>query len=334
MLMSGFGVSTSTASTFPVPIAFYTFDQNTGDTDLIDQTRGNAGKGTLVNGPAFAPGRVGNAICFDGSTEYATAPIVSGVTSEFTISAWVKLDSHTTWGTIVKNWGNANVGAFHLGLDNANQTWSNYLGLQPNSAISVADTSPTLLSQWHHIVTTASQSEGKIRLYVNDVKVDEKAFSGTIASYGSTMSFGVKLDDNQTSPAGVNPGWLDGCLDEVAFWNRALTVSEVSAIYTSAQSGQSPIAPTMTTTTTTTTTTTLAPATSTTSPPQATTTAVATTTTTTVGSATTATTMPEMVALQQDGSLPSAGTTDGFLFAAWVLMVAGFTLVMGVRTQR
>lgn len=302
--------------TFPEPISFYEFDQTTGDTDLIDSIRGNSGKGILVGSPTFDSGRVGNALCFNGTTQYATAPILSGVASEFTISAWAKLDTASSWATIVKNWGDANVGTFHFGLNAAGSRWSNFLGLVTNGALSVEDTGTAQTGQWLHLITTASQSQGKMRLYVNNAMVHEVSFSGTITTFGNLMSFGAKLNDSQTGIAPVNPGWLDGCLDEVAFWDSALSPSQIGDIYSSGLSGTSPIAP----------------------PPQATpttvqettTTAAATTTiapTTTVSGALVDTTTTSLVKVQATAALPRAGgTEDNLALVAFAILMVGIVL--------
>lgn len=326
----------SAAGSFPTPISFYTFDETTGSATVADSIRGVSGEGTLFNSPTFTTGRVGNALCLNGTSQYGTAPIVSGVTSEFTISTWVKLDTFTQWATIVKNWGDANVGTFHFGLDGGTQKWSNYLGLVPNSAVSVADPSATTTGQWHHVITTASQSQNAMRLYVNNTKVAERTFSGTITTFGSTMSFGAKLNDQQTQVAPVNPGWLDGCLDELAFWNVALTDAQVSDIYTNGQSGTSPIA---TTTTSTSTTTTTAPASTTTTAA-----AVVTTTSSTTSSVvssttttTTATTAPigDVETSDADSTaLPTAGNGTTLAWVALWLVLAGIATVRRTRHVR
>lgn len=314
--------SVRASSTIPTPLAFYEFDQTTGDTTLVDSIRGNAGTGSVVNAPSFLAGKVGNALCFDGSTQYGEAPLVSGVASEFTISSWVRINTFTTWATIVKNWGSSNVGTFHLGINNATQNWSNFLGLTNNGTASVADSSSTTTGQWHHVVTTASQASGRIKLYVNNVKVDDQAFSGTITTYGSTMSFGVKLSDAQTGPASINPGWLDGCLDEVAFWDVALSDSQVGEIYTNGQSSQSPI-PAQATATTVATTTTVA---STTTQALVVATTVAPTTTTPAEFSDTNDTDTEE-------NLPVSGSSDSLLFLAYVLVMCGLIVRAGLRTS-
>lgn len=306
--------SVGASSSIPTPLSFYKFDQTTGDTTLVDNIRGNAGLGSVVNSPSFLAGKVGNALCFNGSTQYGEAPLVSGVASEFTISSWVRLNTFSSWATIVKNWGSVNVGTFHLGINNATQNWSNFLGLANNGTASVVDTSSTTTGQWHHVITTASQSAGRIKLYVNNVKVDDEPFSGTIATYGSTMSFGVKLSDAQTGPASINPGWLDGCIDEVAFWNVALSDSQVGEIYTNGQSSQSPI-PAQVTTTTLATTTTVAS--TTTQAPLVTTTVTPTTTT--------------PAEFSDAENLPVSGTSDSLLFLAYVLLMCGAIVLVGIR---
>jgi hypothetical protein len=53
------------------------------------------------------------------------------------------------------------------------------------------------------------------------------------------MSMGGKLNDAQNSIATTNQGWLDGYLDELAFFNQELTSSDISGIYNAGLAGQS-----------------------------------------------------------------------------------------------
>lgn len=193
--------------TVPQPISLYKFDETTGATTIADSIRGASGTGTLVGAPTFEAGKVGNAMCLNGTSQYATAPLVGGGLQEFTISAWVKLDTYTQWATVAKNWGASNVGAFHLGLQDQTKYWSNFIGYTNGGSTSVTSQSAgdAPLGSWQYLVTTASASSG-LDLYVNGTKVNEAAFNGTIANFGSLMSFGIKLNDAQTGPANPNPG--------------------------------------------------------------------------------------------------------------------------------
>jgi hypothetical protein len=53
------------------------------------------------------------------------------------------------------------------------------------------------------------------------------------------MSMGGKLNDAQNGIANPNPGWLDGYLDELAFFNQELTSSEITGIYNAGLAGSS-----------------------------------------------------------------------------------------------
>lgn len=220
------------ATTIPEPISIYKFDESTGATTISDSIRGAAGTGTLFGNPTFEAGKVGKALCLNGSSQYATAPLVGNGLSEFTISAWVKLDALTQWATVAKNWGDSQAGAFHLGLDDNNKYWSNYIGTTVDSGLVTSQSAgQAVLNEWQYLVTTVSQSAGQAVLYLNGTKVSAPDnMSGTILNYKTLMSFGAKLDDAQTGVASVNSGWLDGCLDEITFWDVALTKAEIDAI--------------------------------------------------------------------------------------------------------
>lgn len=250
-----FGVQNSAhangAFTVPTPISLYKFDEITGATTITDSIRGAAGLGTLYGSPTYSSGKVGNALCLNGSTQYATAPLVGNGLTEFTLSAWVYLDNYTNWATIVKNWGSGAFGTFHFGLDDSNGKWSNYVGTtDPNrtpeaQAPSVIDSSPAKTGSWQYLVTTYSSSTSTMVLYVNGTEVakNTSAKGTTMAVRNSNgeafMSFGVKLNDLQNG-IGSPPGWLDGCLDEIAFWNVALSEAQVDSIIDNGGAAPSP----------------------------------------------------------------------------------------------
>lgn len=233
------------AVTVPEPISLYKFDETTGATTIADSIRGAKGLGTLYNSPTFEPGKVGNSLCLNGSSQYATAPLVGNGLKEFTISAWAKLDQYSNWATIAKNWGDLSVGAFHLGLGDGadNNYWSNYIGKAPNTPEGVVSSSPTkaTVGKWEYIVTTVSQSQNTAKLYINGTLIStDNSFSGPIANFETLMSFGAKLNNAQTAVAGVNPGWFDGCLDEIAFWDVALSEAQVDSIIDNGGAAPSP----------------------------------------------------------------------------------------------
>jgi len=196
-------------------IALYEFNGST-----VDSVRGSAGAGTVTGATAYAAGVTGQAFSFNGST-YFRAPVAGAGLSAFSFSAWVKFNSLTTWGTIVKNWGQL-PGTFHLGLDNRSPNISNYMGLSSGTPSVISGALNT--NTWYHV--------GVAFLYINGAQVASGSATGTINNRYADMTMGVKLNDAQTAPAN-DPGWLNGYLDDVAFFDNKLTAAEMMSVYTS-----------------------------------------------------------------------------------------------------
>ena len=73
-------------------VAYWKFDEGSGTT--VADSSGNGNTGTLVNGPLWTAGRVGNALFFDGIDDNVTVPDSTSLdlSSSFTLSAWVNPD--------------------------------------------------------------------------------------------------------------------------------------------------------------------------------------------------------------------------------------------------
>lgn len=204
-------------------ISMYEFNGSTADS-----VRGASGAGTFVGTTSYVPGRIGNGLAFNGSN-YLTAPVVGGGLSTFSISAWVKFNSTTTWATLVKNWGES-AGAFHLGLDNASSKFSEYITSTGTTAM-VMDSATITTGQWIHVATTFNGPSGRHKLYVNGVNKATSAASGSLLTFGSKMSMGAKLNDAQTGVSSFAPGYLNGVLDDVGFYDEELSSTQISTIY-------------------------------------------------------------------------------------------------------
>src|SRR4030095_10266109 len=75
------------AVSVPGLVAYWKFDEGSGTT--VSDSSGNGNTGTLVNGPLWTAGRVGNALFFDGIDDNITVPGFLDLSSSFTLSAWV-----------------------------------------------------------------------------------------------------------------------------------------------------------------------------------------------------------------------------------------------------
>jgi uncharacterized protein YjdB len=176
-----------------------------------------------VPNASFTPGKVGSSFLFSGGT-YVTAPS-AGLplgASDRTLEAWVRLDALTANGgeAFFAGYGafGTGGGSFGLGASGAQVFFSQWgQGLM----------GPVLpLGTWTHL---AAVSTGPVvALYVNGNKVSETAMFV------------------QTQPGdfviGAIPGdpyrRLDGAVDEVSVYDRALTAQEVSGIYAAGAAGK------------------------------------------------------------------------------------------------
>ena len=82
---------------------------------------------------------------------------------------------------------------------------------------------------WHHVVFILDKTgDNKTYLYVDNSLKEEIAGVGTLSGAFSKMSIGQNTADGS---------FWKGSIDEVAFWSRAITPSEVALIYGGGSSG-------------------------------------------------------------------------------------------------
>ena len=199
-------------------IAHWKFDEGSGTT-AFDSSEDN--NGSLVNGPAWSSGRLGQAIDFDGSDDYVTYGDVLDVgTSNFTIAAWVKTDVvNSAYHAIATK--NANFCPnYQFGLHSSNKFFMAYEnpGCATDSTSFSANTATA--GVWYHLVGVVDRTNGTT-LYVDGV-----AQTPDPAETGS-------LDNTGTLYIGRHDGGLywDGVIDDVRIYKRALTADEVWKLY-------------------------------------------------------------------------------------------------------
>jgi len=231
-----------------------------------------ANNGTLTGSPTYtASGHLGGAYSFDGVDDYID---ISGATSTLnalsggSISMWFKFDDSDTTkfkpliylGTDGQSIGDSViVEVGHPYIDPVNDL---YLTITPATSdpIWCFDSNSGLSAgQWYHFVA-AVNSSGNTG-YLNGVEMTTRSYNfGTSASTEFfddvtdadlfTVGYGMYVVDLQFY-------YFNGTIDEVGVWNRTLSSSEVSDLYSMTTS-------TTTTSTSTTSTTTTSTSTSTT----------------------------------------------------------------------
>ena len=199
-------------------IAYYPFCGNANDGS------GNGISGILYGAPTLVADRFGNsnaAYNFNGTNQYIQTGSISEAITTKTISAWVKLSNMSQMGgglaavqssngsifdAVVYNETNSGWG---FGSDNLTRTkWSG-----------VKETA----SEW--VMLTATYENNSYKLYRNGVLISSTT-QFPITSFGTTSKFNIGLRHNN----GGTP-YLNGVIDDVYFYNKVLSSSEVLSLY-------------------------------------------------------------------------------------------------------
>jgi hypothetical protein len=192
-------------------VGYWPFNGNANDES------GNGNNGT-VNGATLTTDRFGNsngAYSFDGNDNYISVPNIAAIgNTSRTFSAWVNLNNIDyscliSTGTAVPN-STFNL-RFYLGKMNI-MGWGN--DYDSNASISISN--PT----WYYCTVTFDTIN--LKFYLNG-----QLYSSDLASFntfGQNNYFGKSNHIN-------NEWYLNGSLDDIAIWNRALTQEEITQLY-------------------------------------------------------------------------------------------------------
>ena len=204
-------------------IAYYPFCGNANDGS------GNGINGILFGAPALVADRFGNsnaAYNFNGTNQYIQTGSISEAITTKTISAWVKLSNMSQMGGGLAAVQSANGSVFDAivynetnngwGFGSDNLTRTRWSGVKETS------------SNW--VMLTATYENNSYKLYRNGVLISSTT-QFPITSFGTSSKFNIGLrHDNGGTP------YLNGAIDDVFFYNRVLTSSEIMSLYNSSSS--------------------------------------------------------------------------------------------------
>jgi hypothetical protein len=197
------------------PVALYALEGNANDTS------GNGNNGTLVNGPTFVAGHIGQAVSLNGTNQYVQIP--RSIQDSFTISFWVK--TTTTAGSGTQWWQGEGlvdgevpnvVNDFGVSLLGARAAFG--VG---NPDTTIQSTSSVNDGAWHHVVATRNSATGAMVLYVDGAQ--QASTTGPTGTKNAPPN--LRIGSLQT-----NLNFFAGQLDEVRLYNVALSAAQVAAL--------------------------------------------------------------------------------------------------------
>lgn len=181
-----------------------------------------------MSGATWATGHLYNALSLNGTNNYALVSNYAKPSTKATYTAWVYANANTTWGTILKNWGESSSGQIHLGLGNGDGKLGVYVTQANGTVVQASDSGAFPTGQWVHVAVVADGSF--IRLYKNGLQAASVAYNGTLKTSFNPLGIGVKPNDAGTGPASSVAGYWNGSIDDVRVYVRALSGSEIAAL--------------------------------------------------------------------------------------------------------
>lgn len=229
----------SWSEVFDDVVAYYSMDETSGST-IVDSGKNK------INGISVG-GSIGEYSGIIGSCEYFGANTAQDTYSTFlkpkdyfsnktaaTISFWAKFPNFYNarlldTGTLYSGWGNKNfieirleneyLAVYGKAVNSSNQTF-NISGISYRAYYMTANT-------WHHIVIRAPLNSGSWDLFVD---------GNIVGSMGLSLPGYTFYCDNNVigtfSRANYTPRF-NGYIDELGFWDRALSDTEISHLYNS-----------------------------------------------------------------------------------------------------
>lgn len=206
-------------------VGHWRLDSGSGSSVL--DSSGSSNNGNLLNSASWNQGKLNGGVNLDGTDDYldmGDLPVYES--SNFTISVWVKRNgAQADWVRIFNkgNAGGAPWGSYKLEFNNTSDTILNlHLGFTDGSAALVQSKTPLADGVWTNY--TATYDGNTLKLYVNGSQEGNLNVAGKSLLYDAVpLTFG-----------GYNGfGYFKGSMDEIRYYNRALSTQEVADLYIS-----------------------------------------------------------------------------------------------------
>jgi len=202
-------------------VGYWPLDEGSGN--IAYDKSGNGNNGTLVNMEAgdWVDGVSGKALSFDGVDEYISLPATQDFASAtLTIAAWIKADNFATY----------------RGLITIKEThFTDYLVIRGNNSgftlliedgnVVKANTDTPALStgQWIHVAFVQNGSGWKFYL--------DGELSTLTDETETYCTDHLTISDVRIGCSDWASKYFDGLIDEVLIYNRALSATEIKALY-------------------------------------------------------------------------------------------------------
>ena len=198
-----------------VLVSWWKFNENSGSTAADSKGNNN---GTILGPQWTSDGAEGSALTFDGQNDFVLVSNADNlnVTNQITLMAWANTKENKTAKIVEKgDWdGNS------LLQDHWNG-WAAQIRTASNKSYSINwGNGIPVYNEWYHLALTYNGSV--MKLFVNGQLANSKQVSGKLHVNGRDFVIGSNNGAQK---------FFNGSIDDVRFFNKALTQTEIQAIY-------------------------------------------------------------------------------------------------------
>ena len=218
-------------------VGHWTMDGKDVVNGVLQDKSGNGNNGQLVNiatSTFYTLGKIGQAFKFDGVDDSVNMGNVLNFerTDSFSFVAWVKRNQTGSADQIITKMINGGAYTGYMLAFSSTDTIIFYIRNNISNVAAVGTTGAfSGVDKWYHIVATYNGSSlaAGMKIYVNGNLVSAGAIENSLsASIVNTQPLQLAIRGT-TINATSNP--LNGSLDDVRIYNRALSASEIQQLY-------------------------------------------------------------------------------------------------------
>lgn len=233
-VFGSYGNSVSPSTLLNGLVAYWPMNDGEGSTVAVD-TAGN-NNGILQNmdqNDAWVPAHLGFGLDFDGGNDFVEVPDAESLrlNGDMSFSFWINFDAYpTSWTGILSKFASGSATEFYMRLRDANT--GQFIHSKADGSLFSWGWTPSVntpLGEWVHVVGVRDFSgDNRMRLYFNGVEWNS---GKVLQGQGLTTNAPVTIGRHANETIAPSASEVNGQIDDVRLYNRALSEEEVVALY-------------------------------------------------------------------------------------------------------
>lgn len=205
-------------------VSYWTLDEDSGTT-ATDSWGTN--DGTVTGATVGVTGVRDTAYDFDGTDDLIDVSSLPDLSTGYTISTWGNFDSNSTVQHPITHQYTDSDMLFRFEFSSAAAGSVEFGHTVAGTFSELVSTTTLAANEWYHLAFTSDGTNR--RIYING-EVDSEDAPGT-PDYSTNQRFSLGARERYAGSSWATDVYMDGSLDDVRVYNRALDPAEVAQVY-------------------------------------------------------------------------------------------------------